>query len=82
MPTSDAARYANRAEVIQCYAHFTRLVAVVADRHQAYLAAQGLRLADCYQVTFRAANAHLHLQPGLPFTLHEELRQCFVVSFG
>jgi glutathione S-transferase len=80
--SSNATRYANHAEANKCYAHFTQLVAVVAEHHQNYLHQEGLTLADCYQLTFRYANARLQLNPKLLPPLYEALRQCFVESFG
>lgn len=82
MDSFDATRCANSAIAATCYHHFLRLVAAVADRHHAYLHAHGLVIIDCYQLTFRYANARLQIQPGLPQPLYEQLRQAFVDSFG
>lgn len=82
MDSFDATRCANSAVATTCYACFLHLVAAVAARHQSYLHAQGLALDECYHVTFRYANARLQLKPGLPRPLYEELRQCFIDSFG
>jgi hypothetical protein len=82
MDSPNAARYANSAEAKKCYLQFTQLVAAVAERYQAYLESEGLTIAACCYLTFRYVNAHLQISPGLPLHLHQELRQCFVESFG
>ncbi|UOQ69603.1 hypothetical protein [Hymenobacter volaticus] len=82
MDSPNATRYANSAEAKKCYLKFTQLVAGVAERYQAYLESEGLAIAACYHLSFHYANARLQINPGLPLHLYQELRQCFVESFG
>lgn len=82
MDSFDATRCANSAVAATCYADFQRLVAAVAVRYQPYLHAQGLAIDECYHFSFRYANARLQINAGLPHPLYEQLRQCFIDSFG
>jgi hypothetical protein len=82
MASSQATRRSNSAKTNECYVHFTRLVEAVAERHQAYLQAEGLVITDCYHLHFTDAKARFQVTPGLPQPLHEALRQCYLESFG